>query len=377
MIGQVLNLGSFLLDFASKLYPDSKDIGSAASVAERAKHSYNVVSTTSVHQSANRAIIAPMTVIEAPLLHQEFMGDLMQVVMLRDIVATLTHLSLQNSVGVGVKVENIIGTINPNRGGLLSVMGAEALNDNIMGLEAYDKNKGAEPEPKEVVPANTVQIGGKTFPELNEYTPLAIGKVVQAVIFGEGGTKIEVPLTFRQIPVPIQGKDLARVFSAARGEDGFFARLLMLKAGEITAPDFLGGKDLIKERFKIKNEDLSGYYKEAMARETGNRMAALRTGLVSFNNLANCFIISQDSSRQLELDIGKRFSDANSREKIFRAVKANTIVVCNEDRGVYTFYTHGNDMPEVYTRRDLSIKSKKDTGSNTLADLVKLLNGGM
>jgi len=377
MIGQVLNLGSFLLDFASKLYPDSKDIGSAASVAERAKHSYNVVSTTSVHQSANRAIIAPMTVIEAPLLHQEFMGDLMQVVMLRDIVATLTHLSLQNSVGVGVKVENIIGTINPNRGGLLSVMGAEALNDNIMGLEAYDKNKGAEPEPKEVVPANTVQIGGKTFPELNEYTPLAIGKVVQAVIFGEGGTKIEVPLTFRQIPVPIQGKDLARVFSAARGEDGFFARLLMLKAGEITAPDFLGGKDLIKERFRIKNEDLSGYYKEAMARETGNRMAALRTGLVSFNNLANCFIISQDSARQLELDIGKRFSDANSREKIFRAVKANTIVVCNEDRGVYTFYTHGNDMPEVYTRRDLSIKSKKDTGSNTLADLVKLLNGGM
>jgi hypothetical protein len=378
MIGTVLNLGSFLLDFASKLYPDSKDIGSAASVAERAKHSYNVVSTTSVHQSANRAIIAPMTAIEAPLLHQEFMGDLMQVIMLRDIVATLTHLSLQNSVGMGVKVENIIGTINPNRGGLLSVMGAEALDDNIKlvtGNEAADpKDKGDEKEP---IPANTVQIGGKTFPDLNEYTPLAIGKVVLATIYGEAGAKQEFPLTFRQIPVPIQGKDLTRVFTAARGEDGFFARLLMLKTGEITGPEFLGGKDIIKERFKIKNEDMSGYYKEAMNRETGNKMAALRTGLVSFNNLANAFVMNKDTSTQLELDIGKRFGDATSREHIFRAVKANTIVVCNEDRGVFTFYTHGNDMPEVYTRRDLAIKSKKDTGSNTLADLVKLLNGGM
>lgn len=377
MIGTVLNLGSFLLDFASKLYPDSKDIGSAASVAERAKHSYNVVNTTSVHQSANRAIIAPMTVIEGPLLHQEFMGDLMQVVTLRDIVATLTHLSLQNSAGLGVKVQDIIGTINPNRGGLLSVMGAEALDDNIKprvaGNEADTKG---EPE-KDPIAAGTVQIGGKTFPDLNEYTPLAVGKVVLATIYGDNGSKQEFPLTFRQIPVPIQGKDLMRVFSAARGEDGFFARLLMLKTGEITGPDFLTGKDLIKERFKIKNEDMSGYYKEAMNRETGNKLAAIKTGLVSFNNLANCFIMSQDTATQLELDIGKRFGDASSREKIFRAVKANTIVVCNEDRGVFTFYTHGNDLPEVFTRRDLALKSKKDTGSNTLADLVKLLNGGM
>lgn len=363
MIGSVLNLGSFLLDFASKIYPDSKEIGSAADVAERAKRSYNVVSTTSVTQSANRAIIAPMCGIEAPLLHQEFMSDLMQIVMLRDVVATLTHLALQNSAGMGVKVQDIIGTISPNRGGMLSIMGAEALNDNIKG-EDEDKT-------------NFVQVGGKTFPDLHEFAPLAIGKVVNATIYGENGTKIEFPLTFRQIPMPMKAADLTTTFQAARIEDGFKARILMMKTGELTSPEFCSGFDIVKEKFRLRNEEMSGYYKEALARETGNRMASIRTGLVSFNSMANTFILSKDTANQLELEIGKRFDDPKSREKIFAAVKANTIVVCNEDRGIFTFYTHGSNMAETYTRKDLQNKSKKDTGSNTLADLVKLLNGGV
>lgn len=371
MIGSVLNLGSFLLDFASKVYPDSKDIGSAADVAERVKRSYNVVSTTSVTQSANRAIIAPMCGIEAPLLHQEFMADLMQIVMLRDVVATLTHLALQNSAGMGVKVQDIIGTISPNRGGMLSVLGAEALNDNIRGLE--DNTAKGEDEDK----TNFVQVGGKTFPDLHEFAPLAIGKVVNATIYGDNGAKIEFPLTFRQIPMPMKAADLTMTFSAAKIEDGFKARIMMMKTGELTSPEFCSGFDIVKERFRIRNEEISGYYKEALARETGNRMAAIKTGLVSFNSMANTFILSKDTANQLELDIGKRFDDPKSREKIFSAVKANTIIVCNEDRGVFTFYTHGSNMAETYTRKDLSNKSKKDTGSNTLADLVKLLNGGV
>mgnify|MGYP003407619371 FL=1 len=372
MISTVLNLGSFFLDFASKVYPDSSDLGSAADAAERVKRSYNVVSTTSVTQSANQAIIAPMVAVEQSMLHQEFMGDLMQIVMLRDVVATLTHLALQNSAGMGVKVRDIIGTINPNRGGMLSILGAEALDDNIHGLEEDDKKDGKEKDDRR----NFVEVGGKTFPDLAEFAPLAIGKVVNATIYGDNGVKVEFPLTFRQIPVPIQHKDLVKVFSAAKGEDGFFARMLMVKTGEITSPEFVSGFDLVKERFRLKNEDMSGYYKEALNRETGNRMAAIRTGLVSFNSLANSFIISKDTANQLELEIGKRFDDPKSREKIFAAVKANTIVVCNEDRGIYTFYTHGSNMAETYTRKDLSGKSKKDAGSNTLADLVKLLNGG-
>ena len=374
MIGPVLNFGSLLLGVVSKFYPDSKDITSAANVADRVAHSYNVVSTTSVHESAQRSVIAPMVAIEAGAVHQEYMSDLIQIIMLRDIVATLTHLSLQGSLGMGVKVENLIGSINPKRAGLLALAGIEAMDTNI-------RAGNEEAKVPEVLKADDgveyVNIGGKSMPDLAEYVPLAVGKTVLASVQAENGGKYEFPLTFRQIPVPMSMKDLKLVFSAAKSEDGMFARMLMVKTGEITVPDLISGKDIIKERFKIKNEDMSGYYREAMARETNNRIAAVRTGVISVNNLANSFVFTQDGATQLELEVGKRFSSPSARADIFKAVKANTIVVCNEDRGMFTFYTHGETMPAVYTRKDLAVKSKKDVGSNSMADLVKLLNGGV
>jgi hypothetical protein len=312
-------------------------------------------------------MIAPMIGIESGLLHQEFMGDLMQVITVRDIVATLTHIQLQGSVGIGIKVENIIGSVQPARAGLLSFAGLEAIDTSVQPVEA-EKPKGLESE---------VTIGGKNYSDLQEYTPLAVGKTVVAIINTEAGGKIEVPMTFREIPVPMAPADIQLTFSAAKQEDGFFARMLMVKTKEITSPDFLSGYDLVKERFNIKNEEMSGYYKEALKRDVNNKLSAARSGIISMNTLANSFIISSDLARQIELANGKRFADPASREAIFKAVKANTIVVCNEDKGTFVFYTIGQSFPELYTRRDLASKSKKDTSSSSLADLVKLLNGGM
>ena len=390
-IGTVITLGKLLLDVASFAAPDKskKDIETAKNTLNKAERSYNVMSTNSVTQSAARATISPMIVIEDSLLHNEYMHDLIEIVTLRDIVATLTHLALENGTGMGIKVADLVGSINPNRGGMMALMGCEMFNngpsihfDSVSGNE--DKNsglpvpKGYKPkdgEDKKDLPKDQVRVKTDQIPQVMEYTPLAVGKVVSATAYGPSGEKMEYPLTFREIPVPVPYNDIALTFSAAKGEDGFFARMMMVKTGEITFPEFLTGKDIIKERFRIKNDQMSKYYKTATAAEAKNKAIAVQTGVMSFNNLANTFIFSKDSANQLELQMGKRFADPKSRHQIFNAVKANTIVVCNDDRGIYQFYTHGVDMPETYTRKEITLKAKKDPG-NSLEDLVKLLNGG-
>lgn len=385
MIGPALNIASFFLDVTKQLYPESSEIGAAAKVTDRAKHAYNVVNTQSVHRSAGRAVIAPLVAVDKALLHQEYMQDLMTILNLRDIIATLTHLSLQNAVGVGVKVENIVGTINPNRAGMLSLFGGmEALDTNIKvaGTEANDPKaadgkKGDPVKKDDEEKKNYVQVGGKTYPDMLEYTPLAVGRVVNATLFGENGAKIDFPLTFRQIPVPIDSVEMRKLFDVAKGADGLKMRWLMRKSGEITNPEWLNGSDIIKQRFKALNNDMSGYYRESQKRDTGNMLEAMRTGLLSMNSMANSIILGQDEASQIELQIGRKFSDPTSRQVIFEKLSANTIVVCNDDRGTYTFYTDGQSMPEVYTRRDLAVKSKKEGTANTLPDLLKLLNGGM
>lgn len=381
MIGPALNIGSFFLDIATQLYPESSDIGAAAKVTDRARHAYNVVNTSSVHRSAGRGVFAPMVVVDKALLHQEYMQDLMTVINLRDIVATLTHFALQNATGVGVKVENIIGSANPNRGGMLSLLsGLESFDNNIRvaGLEANTPPAStAGVKDGEDKPKSQVQVGGKAIPDLMEYTPLSVGRVVNATIFGENGVKIDFPMTFRQIPVPVDGDGLRRLFSAAKNDEDFKMRWLMKRTGEISNPEWFNGTDIVKERFKAKHGDSSGYYKEAMKRDTNNALEAVRTGVLSVNSMANSIILGKDEAAQVELLIGKKFSNPTSRQDIFEKMSANTIVICDDDRGIFHFYTDGQSMPESYTRRDLAVKSKKEGSSNTLQDLVKLLNGGM
>jgi len=368
MIGPALNIGSFFLDIAKQLYPESSDIGAAAKVTDRARHAYNVVNTSSVHRSAAKGVLAPMVVVDRGLLHQEYMQDLMTVINLRDIVATLTHLALQNATGVGVKVESLIGSINPNRAGMLSLMA---------GLEALDTNIKPAQKNEDEGKVNYVQVGSKTIPDLMEYTPLSVGRVVNATIFGENGIKIDFPMTFRQIPVPMDDAGLRRLFSVAKNDEDLQMRWLMKRTGEITNPEWFNGTDIVKARFQAKNGDATGYYKEAMKRDTNNALEAVRTGVLSVNSMANSIILSQAEVTQIELAIGKKFSNSASRQTIFEKLSANTIVVCDDDRGIFFFYTDGQTMPETYTRRDLAVKSKKEGSANTLQDLVKLLNGGM
>lgn len=364
MISTVLNAGSFFLDIAKQLYPESGDIGAAAKVTDRAKQSYNVVSTNSVHRSASRALFAPMVGIDESLLHQEYMPDLMSVLMLRDIVATLTHLALQSPAGVGVKVENIIGSVNPVRGGF---------NSLFSGLESLDTSI-KEPETSR---EGAASVGSKTYTDMLEYTPLALGKVVNATVYLEGGGKLDIPLTFRPVPVPASPENMRITFGAAKGDEGWVVRGLMRKGRVITNPEWFNGTDIVKERFKAKRGDTTGYYKEAMKRDTNNQLTAIRTGQLSMNSMANAWIISQEEATQLELTMGRRFSDPSARQKIFENVSANTVVIVNGDRGIFTFYTDGQTMPEVYTQRDLVIKAKKEGTATNLNDLVKLLNGGM
>ncbi|MGL5418663.1 MAG: hypothetical protein ACRDA9_04340, partial [Plesiomonas shigelloides] len=100
------------------------------------------------------------------------------------------------------------------------------------------------------------------------------------------------------------------------------------------------------------------------------------TGVMSLNTLANCFVMSLDTQKKIELEIGRSFDSRRSLVEIFKVVKANTIVVCDDSRGVFVFYTLGSTMPESYTRSELKAKSGKNMNDSDLTSLLKLLNMG-
>lgn len=335
------------------------------------KHGGAVLSTNrgnSLVASYQKTMIRPIVCIEQSIIHQEYASDLMTIIQLRDIQATLGHLTMLGSVG-DVTISNIMSTINPNRrSGLAS----------LSGLESFGGTNVVKPQKDGKSDSTDVTIDGKGSQFITEYVPLALGRTVNAVV-QKDGEKLNFPLTFRQIPYPVPSKDMERYFMAAKGEDGFFARIDKKEVGLISTPDFLTGQDVLKERFKVRYDDMksvNNYLTQSIKNERQHLAAAAMSGEASLNNLANTFILTQATARQIELSTGKRFNNFQQRETLWKTIRANTIVICNETHGVFTFYTLGESVGETFTRNDIKTKAAKESSVSTLQDIAALLNGG-
>lgn len=358
MIPQILSFGTLLTQLATSYGANKETVADAKRIIDGTSQTYNVLQTGSLSASAAKTLIAPMVAIEDTLLHAEWATDLMTVINMRDIKDALTHLAMQGEVN-GIKISQLVESINPRRAGMLAFSGAESFGLAEGSTAAY---AGMEAAP--------TKIG--TMPNLSEYSPLAVGRTVEASVMIDGH-QVTFPLNFRQVPMPVSSNDLQTIFDAARPEDGMFARFMMWRAGELTNPEFLMGTDQIKKEFNIRKNDMSGYYAEATDRAAKNRKAALTTGIASVNTQANTIVMSSDTARNIELDLGVRF-DGSGIAKIRKAVLANTIVVCDDGMGIFTFYSSASNIPEVYTRREITVASKKDT-SMDLQSLMKMFGG--
>lgn len=373
MIAETISFGMMLSTLA-KVVGKGKDITDKVdpmldSAGKLVDFANGLSSTRSMSSSAGRFLIAPMVAIERDLIHQEYMTDVVTVVNIRDIKDALSHIAMQGQVD-GIRISALVDQINPRRAGLLALAGAEA----FAGNEAHAPTIGEKiDKAKTTGGEKIVRIGGKEYSDLTTHQPLAVGRTVIASVRIGNGDNVEFPLNFRQVPVPVSTKDLHSIFEAARVTDGFFGRLTMYQGGEITQPELLTGVDEIKREFNIRMNDMSGYYEEAMARESNNRKAALRTGLVSMNTMANTIIMSKSTADSIELELGLRF-DRDGINKIRQKVLANTIVIVDDDSGLFTFWSGAQPLPENYTRREIQVTAKKDT-SMDLQSLMKLFGG--
>lgn len=368
-IGAVIGIGRLLLDTAKMIFPDNDDIKNASNVADKVSHTYNLLTNNAITQSTNKTLISPYNLIDKTILHEPFLNPVMQVVLARDIQAILTHLAVRNAEKLGINIDEIVGSVQPARSGLVSLMGCEALN----ATGPVPGHKPEEEKKSDLV--DTIIIGGKEFPKLEEYVPLAIGKVVQSTAVGPTGAKLDIPLIFREIPMPVSPAQLENIFSAASVEEGFFARLEMKNAEEITFPEWFTGKDIVKEKFRIRNDDLTGYYTEMNKRERVNKLQGLRTQVYSMNTMANTFIISSDTARQIELKIGRSFKRSSNLPAIFEAIRATRIIICDVRNGVFEFIDNGDYTTETYTLNELKQQAKKSGDSDTLEALTKVLMG--
>lgn len=369
-VGYVIGLAGLVTRIASNLTnKKDDDIEAARSVVDTLQSMYGSVSTTSAAQSASKVLIAPVVLFEDTLMHHEQINNIMIMINLRDVLNVTTHFKLKPKFG-NISVGELVGEVNPNR-----VSGMMALSSSS-GLEAYDA-------PKLKVESNTSEnkdsskdpvfcINNKKTIDLKEVPNLVVGRVIDVTI-SNGVETVDIPLIFRQTPLPVPAEGIKVMFGNVKNEDGWKARVLMKKSGEITNPDLMGGDDIIKREFKTLTSDIGAYYKESNDRFTRNTIEGFRTGIHSMNKIANSIIISQDTARDIETKYGFTFGGSRMGD-IRKVVKANNIVIIDDGASTVTLYSLSGAMAETFTFKMLENMVKKEQ-SVDYKGLLQLFNG--
>lgn len=378
MVGALIGWASLLINFSKQTDPNNQNTKDAESILDAMSNTYNLIAgSRSITADHNKFMIKPMVVIDKTILHQEYMNDLMTIVQLRDIAAALSFFASRGTIN-GIQIGKLVDQINPNRrGGMNAYKGAEAFGDGFDAVVGMQSNEppvqvdGQEANPTSLNDTKT-SVNGSDVTQLTEYYPLALGRTVMAEVSVDD-KKGTFPISFRQKPVPVDNNQIVGIFKLGKPDEKWGERFLMHEIGDVTTPELLTGSDKIKEKFRLRDQELSGFYKEASDRDWNNKKASLRTGLVSLNTLANIFIISADTARQVRMDTGMDFYKTSGLAEVFKKVRANTIVIADEDNGVFDFFTYGDGRPETFTRNEIKVRAKKDNVTD-LAALLKIIH---
>lgn len=271
----------------------------------------------------------------------------------------------------------LLDALNPNRS---STVGG-AVKDAVFSRESYAfglPSMEAFQQPME--PNLVVEVGGPVVSsedsdegesggtgigidssdvsKFYEIPSLAIGKLI-SVELTDGKNKGKIPVQFRLLPTGIPSPTLVHILSASAKNQSFKERYHLWRAGQISfVKDLIFAADLIDEHRKALVNDTSNVYLTMTDRRRRNLSSTYTTGTPSIADASNIAVISTETARQVEREVGGKLSYARTRKRIFDESYLILLAVVDERWERVTIYHRGLDQPTEVSFRELKVSEK-------------------
>lgn len=131
---------------------------------------------------------------------------------------------------------------------------------------------------------------------------------------------------------------------------------------------------LIDAELRVGIHDETGSFLKNRENDAGNRLSAILTGKRSVGTAAGIAIFHANTARKLELAIGGKLDDFNTRQKAFKRTFSLILMVIDPNREEITIYHRGLDKVNHLPISEYVKTRGKDGGDVT--DIVKLFLGG-
>lgn len=208
----------------------------------------------------------------------------------------------------------------------------------------------------------------KTDKLLNEMTNLSVGKMLEVEVESDGSRAV-FPISVRLIVSGIGPKELVHTLSQGSKNTSTKERYHLWRSGQLEfMRDLVMCQDLIDSHKKTLAKDSTGIYEEIRKRRRGNRLSAIFSGEPSVATASNIIVMSQNTAKDLEREVGGRLKDFRVREKIFKETYTMILVVIDSDWEHVTFYHRSIELPT-----EMSIKELKSSNKNNGPDVAEIL----
>lgn len=363
-----------------------KEITTGIDMAGKLADTMRAAKSDSLIEYTQPARVEPIVLMDQKVVGLPYTGDVMQ--SLTSLFSGYYLQAVALSVNVGrVDVIKLLDKLNPKRNPMDNLANNQYITDGVSkvvgSLESAQSYAFKLP-----VPGETVSIEGFSFEAaeddsssghlsgqamrsqqlLQEMTNLSVGKLLEVEV-EDGGKRAVFPISVRMIVSGIGPKELVHTLSQGSKNTGMKERYHLWRSGQLEfMRDLVMCQDLIESHKNTLLKDSSGIYEEIRRRRRGNKLSAIFSAQPSVATASNIIVMSKESAKNLEREIGGRLKDFRTREKIFKETYTMIMVVIDPDWDHVTFYHRSIELPT-----ELSVKELQATNKSKGPDVAEIL----
>lgn len=224
--------------------------------------------------------------------------------------------------------------------------------------------------PEEIINATNSEMTSETQKKIAELTMNLSTGILLNVQIQVDDHKATIPVSVRLITSLTKSEVIKQMIAYSAKDKTLKARYRGYMTGELGMKDLMFATDLIDEHRKHLKADTSGNYAEIIRRKNKNRISGLLSGNPSVATASNIVVMSKDTLKDIEGDIGSKLSNYKTRERIFNDTFLILMVVVDAEWETVTIYHRNTPLPTETSFKNL--KNIKSSGGMDVKEMLAM-----
>lgn len=338
-----------------------KDVYTALDVASDVGEVIRSSQTDSLVEYTRSTRVEPMVLLDTRAAQLPYIEDVLNNGL--NIFAGYYLQAVSLAVDVGsVNVVRLLDRLNPNRNPVDTFANSFSRESFKHGLPFPGQSMSQEARGDQSDFSQGIKM-------VNESTNLSVGKMIDVNI-QSGGQKSSIPVAIRLRVNTIRPDVLTHTLSLDSKDTTAKERWHQWRSGQIEFfKDLVMAQDLIDQHKNNMIKDKSGYYKSRSRQKRSNAISALLGGM-SVATASSIFVMTKETSKELESNLRGRLSKFKTREKLFKETYAMMIFVVDPDWEQLTIYHRSIESPTEASIREIQRSNRSKNGP----DIMEILN---